>query len=310
MKNLTTFNDTHNCPVCASTQREIIFNTIDRHYNIKGIWNIGKCTNCSLVQLTPMLKASELIKLYPEDNYYAYDTNKHKQQLKINIKRIFLHTLIVKDPFFKQPGSILDYGCGTGWSLLSFKNKGWKCTGIEPSRIASKIGREELGLDIFEGTFHTIKLPEAKFDYIRANHSLEHDPDIDATIAEFYSHLNIDGKILIGVPNIDSIPFKLFGKYWWYLGAPVHTYNFTPTLLTKLLNKHNFEVVSIRYCGNYAGILGSIQMYLNRNKDEQNPLKGFFMNFPPIILLSQWLANCFNVFKMGDAMEIVAQKKH
>ena len=310
MKNLTTFNDKHNCPVCGSTQRDIIFNTIDRHYNIEGIWDIGKCSNCGLVQLAPMLKASELIKLYPEDNYYAYDTNKHKQRIKRIVKEFFLHTLIVKDPVFKAPGSILDYGCGTGWSLLSFKNKGWKCSGIEPSKIASKIGREELGLDVFEGTFHTLKLPELKFDYIRANHSLEHDPDIDATIGEFYRHLNNDGKILIGVPNIDSIPFKLFGKYWWYLGAPVHTYNFTPTLLTKLLTKHNFEIISVRYCGNYAGILGSIQMYFNRNKDVQNPLKGFFMNFPPLIIISQWLANCFNIFKLGDAMEIVAQKKH
>ena len=58
--------------------------------NIEGIWDIRKCSNCGLVQLAPMLKASELIKLYPEDNYYAYDTNKHKQRLKRIVKEFFL----------------------------------------------------------------------------------------------------------------------------------------------------------------------------------------------------------------------------
>jgi SAM-dependent methyltransferase len=309
MNDQKTFIDKHNCPVCGSNERNIILNTIDRHYNIKGSWNIGMCNTCGLVQLTPMLSATELIKLYPEDNYYAYDINKHKQFFKKLIKTIFLNTLIVRDPKFTNPGKVLDYGCGTGWSLIDFKNKNWICKGIEPSKIASKIGREQLGLEIVEGTIHTINLGDEKFTYIRANHSLEHDPDINETIAMFSKYLENDGKLLIGVPNIKSIPYQLFGRYWWYLGAPVHTYNFTTDLLSKLLNKHGFQIDSVRYCGNYAGILGSIQMYLNRGKKNQNPLKGFLMNFPPFIIIAQLFAVIFNLMKKGDAIEIIATKK-
>lgn len=303
--------DPHPCPICKSNERELFIETIDRHYNIKGNWKIGKCCNCDLVQLVPMLSAQDLIKLYPEEEYYAYDISKHKQLLKKFLKKIFVPTLLVKDPKFDKPGNILDYGCGTGWALLNFKNKGWDCTGIEPSRIASMIGREQLHLEIFEGTFHTIddNLINKKFDYIRANHSLEHDPDIDKTIHKFFDHLSSSGKILIGVPNINSFPFKLFKKYWWYLGAPVHTYNFSTKHLESLLNKNGFDVLKVRYCGNYTGILGSIQMYFNRNKPNQNPLNGFIFNFPLFIIVAQLFAFIFNLFQLGDAIEVTAQKK-
>ena len=308
MKDQKLFIDKHECPVCGSNERIVFLTTIDRHYNIEGTWDIGKCKTCGLVQLTPMLSALDLIKLYPEDNYYAYDINKHKQFFKRLIKKLFLSTLIVRDPKFDIAGKVLDYGCGTGWSLLEFKNNGWDCKGIEPSKIASKIGREQLGLNIIEGTIHTIDLANEKFSYIRANHSLEHDPDINETISKFNEHLEVNGKLLIGVPNINSLPYRLFGKYWWYLGAPVHTYNFTTDLLVKLLNKHGFKIESIRYCGNYAGILGSIQMYFNRNKKSQDPLKGFLMNFPPFIIIAQLFAGIINILGKGDAIEIVATK--
>lgn len=298
----------HECPICNDIERKLLYCTRDRHYGIEGQWNITECINCKLVQISPMLTCDELVKLYPK-TFYAYDSNRHNQYYKEMLKKFFFSTLIVKNPVFITPGKVLDYGCGTGWSLLKLRNEGWNCVGIEPNENASEIGRSKMRLDIKNGTIHTVpSFEKDSFDYIRANHSLEHDPDVFLTICEFERIIKPDGKLLIGVPNINSIPARIFGKYWWYLGAPVHTYNFSTETITKLCNRCKFEVKSVRYTGNYTGILGSLQIFLNR-KNKRKSMEGFVFNFPPFLLLFQFLAVILNWCHAGDAIEIIAEPR-
>jgi SAM-dependent methyltransferase len=308
-KNKGVITEKHECPVCKGLQREILYVTRDRHYRIAGEWNVTKCTNCGLVQLAPMLTSEELLDLYPK-TFYAYDQTRHNKNKKETLKKIFFPTLLVKDPHFETPGKILDYGCGTGWSLVKFRDAGWDCVGIEPSENAAETGRQQLGLDIKHGTIHTLSRFDANsFDYIRANHTLEHDPDVLDTIKEMRKIIKPNGRLLIGVPNIKSVPGDFFGKYWWYLGAPVHTYNFSLNHIKKVLEQNEFEIVSVRFCGNFTGILGSIQIYLNRNKPQLSSQDGFTFNFPVFMVLAQCLAAVFNIFKSGDAIEIVAKPR-
>lgn len=306
-KKVKTICSLHKCPICDSKERTLIYETRDRHYGIKGLWNISKCSKCGLVQLDPMLNSEQLINLYPK-TFYAYDQNRHIKKNREIIKKILFPTLLVKDPQFKIPGAVLDYGCGTGWSLLKFRDAGWKCVGIDPSEDATKIGTEQLSLDIKHGTIHTISpIKDNTFDYIRANHSLEHDPDVSETLRKMRKIIKEDGKLLIGVPNINSAPARFFRKYWWYLGAPVHTYSFSPDDLKKILRKNNFEIISIRYCGNFTGILGSIQIYLNRNDPKLLSQDGFVFKFPVFMVIAQFTALICNFFKSGDAIEVIAK---
>ena len=223
----------HPCPVCDDTRRETIFRTRDRHFKIPGEWTVARCTGCGLVQIDPMLGTEELMPLYPDDFYAFQDLAPAERGLKAKLRRRLFPSLYVGDPPIAKPGRVLDSGCGTGWGLLQFRERGWECIGVEPSGAAARFGREHYHLDIKAGTVNSEKFPDGHFNYIRANHSLEHDPDAGATIGEFRRILQKDGKLLIGVPNIDSLPARVFGRYWWYLGTPVHTYNFTPRHLTR-----------------------------------------------------------------------------
>jgi len=300
-------NDNNPCPICAENGREIVFVTRDRHYKIKGSWNVGRCVKCGLIQLTPMLRAEELMELYPK-TFYAFSDKRHSSSKKELIKRFFFPTLLVKDAKFSKVGKVLDYGCGTGWALLDFKKKGWECVGIEPSNEAATIGREQLDLNVITGTIHSIApLTENSFDYIRTNHALEHDPDIDKTLSKLKILMKPNGKLLIGVPNINSLPARIFKIYWWYIGAPVHTYNYTIEHLDLLLKKNGFQIINVRYCGNFTGTLGSLQIYLNRNNDDKTSLDGWLINFPPFMILGQLIAGLFNLLKKGDAIEVTAK---
>jgi SAM-dependent methyltransferase len=297
----------HHCPVCGGTKRERLHVTRDRHYRIPGEWNVARCADCGMVQLDPMPSTEELMALYPTD-FYAYSDLSAKQNGWLGaLKRAAFPSLHVNDPAFKQPGKVLDSGCGTGWSLLKFKEAGWSCVGVEPSPTAAHFGRERYGLDIRSGTVHSIQFPAASFDYIRSNHSLEHDPQAEATVAEFRRLIRDDGRLLIGVPNIDSWPARWFGKYWWYLGAPVHTYNFSTTHLKRLLAKQGFEVDTVRYAGNFGGLIGSLQIYLNRNDPSRVSTDGWLVNAVPLKVLGQLMSAVLNLLRQGDSIEVVAR---
>jgi SAM-dependent methyltransferase len=299
-------NSLHSCPICDGKERGLVYRTRDRHYGISGEWTVARCSDCGMVQLEPMPSMKDLLNFYPS-NFYAFgDLSKKNNGVLAAIKRLLFPSIYVKDPHFLQAGRVLDSGCGTGWALIKFKNAGWECVGLEPSSLAAKFGREKYHLDIREGTVNSERFPSDSFDYVRSNHSLEHDPNANETIAEFRRIIKADGKLLIGVPNIDSLPAKLFGRYWWYLGAPVHTYNFSTKHLTRLLNKHNFDVISIRHTCNYGGLLGSIQIFLNRNQPEKLSTDGFFINSKLMQILAQVLSIGINFFKQGDAIEVIA----
>jgi SAM-dependent methyltransferase len=298
----------YSCAVCGSNNLKLLYVTRDFHYGISGSWKISKCTLCELVQLNPMLSSKDLINLYPP-NFYAYDINRHANSFKFLLKKVFFGTLIVKDPLFDEPGKILDYGCGVGWALNAFKIKGWTCFGYEPNEKAANSGSKNFNLKIFTGSSYKVlsKFKTNSIDYIRANHSLEHDPDVNLTLKQFKRLIKKRGKLLIGVPNYSGLTARIFGKYWWYIGAPVHTYNFSKDNLIHILNKHNFEIESIRYAGNYTGVCGSLQIYFNRKNHRKLSNEGFIINNPFLMLTGQMLAMITNFFKCGDAIEIVAK---
>lgn len=297
------------CPVCDDLRREQIYRTRDRHYKIPGEWNVARCVTCGLVQIAPMLTAEELLPLYPSDFYAFQDQRKNEKSVNSRLKRILFPSLYVKDPRFPAPGCVLDSGCGTGWSLLKFRSLGWNCVGVEPNEVAAQFGRECYGLDIKHGTVHTQVFPDESFDYIRSNHSLEHDPEPGATLQEFRRILKKNGRILVGVPNIDSAPARWFGKYWWYLGAPVHTYNFSRRHLTKLAQRYGFVVESVRYTGNYGGVIGSLQIYLNRNDVKLVSTDGWLINSMSCRVIGQAVSAFLNAIQHGDAIELILKRQ-
>ena len=214
------------CPICSGNDLREIYDTRDRHYGIPGIYRIVKCSSCSLVFLNPMSSDAELASLYPKD-YYAYQNNFKQRRWKQLIQKLVLYRLGTRDPQFSAPGRMLDLGCGSGWYLSTMRDKGWETFGVEINHAAASVGREQAGLNIFSGTIEKAQFPSQYFDYVRSNHSFEHISRPRETLYEIHRVLRTTGKLLIGVPNVDGLNAKIFGKFWWYLGAPVHPFNYS-----------------------------------------------------------------------------------
>jgi SAM-dependent methyltransferase len=295
------------CPGCEATSPRQLCITRDRHYGIKGDYKVVQCATCELVFLNPMYEDSELAPLYPLD-YYAYEGRFHQSNgIKQLLKKLLGYAAGTKDPKFEQPGKVLDVGCGSGWFLARMREQGWEPYGVEISEIAARVGREQAGLQISQGTLLDANFPAAFFDFVRLNHSFEHMSRPNETLREIFRILKPRGRVFVGVPNHASFNARIFGRYWWYLGVPVHPFGYSVGNLTALITRSGLHVETVTYNSDFSGILGSMQIWLNRNNSKRST-EGFVFNSLPLRILCHWIAKIFDGCKRGDAIEIVASK--
>jgi SAM-dependent methyltransferase len=301
------------CPVCGSIKIKFKLNTFDRHYmQYHNSYDVYRCSDCGLLFLNPMISEEQLHNLYPKDEYYAYNKI---SPFKLETQRGIISkikALIIdnstQDPHFDdvEQRSVLDVGCGNGEKLGYFKQVGWrKVQGVEIDKHACEIGKTN-GIDIFHGTLIEAGFPENSFDYIRSNHSFEHIINNYAVLGEMYRVCKPGGRIFIGVPNTASINFKVFKKYWYFLGIPFHPFGYSPKSLKLLLQNTGFEIDKIRFNGSALGILGSLQILLNTTRGVKHS-KGVFINKVFEIPVYQ-LARLLNFARLGDCIEVVATK--
>ncbi len=184
--------------------------------------------------------------------------------------------------------------------------KGWKVCGVEPSAFGSGQG-QSAGLDIFHGTLLAAKFQSNSFDYIRSNHSFEHMPNPVEVLNEIFRILKPQGKLFIGIPNMGSLPYRIFGRYWWYLGAPLHTYTYNVSNISMLLRRSGFSIDKVYFHSNYASLLGSLQIYLNR-KNRRNSSEGKLIRNPLLMLISNIAMWVVDRIGQGDAIEVIATK--
>lgn len=74
------------------------------------------------------------------------------------------------------PFALLDFGCGPGRDLKTFKALGHRVTGLEGSGQLAALARKNSGCDVLEQNFLELELPQSHFDGVFANAVLFHAP--------------------------------------------------------------------------------------------------------------------------------------
>jgi SAM-dependent methyltransferase len=298
------------CPLCGASEFRELYVAQDAHYGISGAYPVVRCTHCSVVFLSPMYSDEELQRIYESlqtGNYFAYQNHFQPKRWKELLKKLLGYSTGTKDPKFDSPGVVLDLGCGTGWFLKVMRDRGWQAYGVEINESAASLGRQVKGLEISCGSLQQAKFPSSFFDYVRSNHSFEHITCPKETLDEVYRVLKPRGKLFLGVPNVDSLNSRLFKQYWWHLAAPVHPFSYSVETLSCLLAKHSFQVEKITFNSDYFGMVGSFQMWLNRDNGKKS-MEGFVVNSMGLRLIGQWITNLVDLAGYGDMLEITAVK--
>lgn len=289
------------CPVCGSHKTDEWGHVRDGHYGNPGTWRIAACSSCDARFLDPMPDEQELGAFYP-DNYYSFDEAGQRPQ---SAWRRRLLPLATKEPTLAA-GRFLDVGCGAGWMLDEYRAKGWEVTGVEYSATAGANAAQR-GLDVRVGSLHEAAFADASFDYVRLNHSFEHMADPSAVMDEIRRVLRPGGTLFIGVPDAKGLMARAGGRYWYYVGAPVHTITYNRTNLADLITRHGFALESVRANSNHGGTLGTLQMWLNR-KNGRSIEQGRIFKQKPLMLVGLWASKLLDVVRLGDCVEVIARR--
>lgn len=298
------------CPSCFGAISRQITATRDSHYGISGEWNWDACSACGLWFLNPAPTEAFLYgEGYDDESYYAFRPFQTEVSAVRRLLWLFLRydPKATGDPSFSRPGRMLDIGCGSGEFLYRWRQKGWEVYGIEPSKAAALMGRERYSIDIEDDWSAAEKYPDGFFDYIRMNHSFEHMLLPDEALAFVRRKLRQDGKLFIGVPNVASLPRRLFGRHWWNLGAPLHLYGWSMKALYPIMARNNLKVERWRTNSNFSGLLGSLQIKANaRHGIHQDT--GSLLSNPVLKIIANTAAKIIDLTRSGDCLEVIVTK--
>jgi SAM-dependent methyltransferase len=79
----------------------------------------------------------------------------------------------------RNPGKILDLGCGPGRDLLAFQQEGHTVVGLDATPAFVAMAQQTVGCEVWQQSFLSLDLPPATFDGIFANASLIHVPQAE-----------------------------------------------------------------------------------------------------------------------------------
>lgn len=150
---------------------------------------------------------------------------------------------------------ILDVGCGAGnFGKKLIKGSGVEVWGIEKNEEIAKVAETNLTQVIVGDVANAIpNLPEANFDYICFNDSLEHFENPEYVLKCIGKKLTENGKIMCSVPNIRYFRVMwslLFKKEFDYTDAGIldrtHLRLFTINSIEKLFLHCGYRIDFIR----------------------------------------------------------------
>ncbi len=137
--------------------------------------------------------------------------------------------------------SVLDAGCGEGRSSRHLARRGAKVTGVDFKDLSTYSGFDNIQFHC--GLFYEQDLGRDRFDLVTMWHFLEHDYDPLRSLEMARQTLKPEGRILIEVPRLDSLTYRLFGDRWPGLQAPQHTVLYNREMLIRFVEQAHLEVV-------------------------------------------------------------------
>jgi 2-polyprenyl-3-methyl-5-hydroxy-6-metoxy-1,4-benzoquinol methylase len=248
------------CPVCGSSNLRDKLQVQDKSVS-QEMFTIVQCQDCEFQFTNPRPDAAHIGKYYESDAYVSHNSGAQGLINRVyNVARFFTvrrKVALITKLNGGRAGRLLDYGCGTGHFLAGAKKAGWQVTGLEPNARARQDAAARVGQLIQEPTVLT-KLAPSSFDTITLWHVLEHVHALHETLDELIAALKPGGKLLIAVPNVESLDAQHYRQDWAAYDVPRHLYHFSASTMRRLLTRHGLatqQVMSLPLDAYYISML-------------------------------------------------------
>ncbi|MFP5491604.1 MAG: class I SAM-dependent methyltransferase [Bacteriovoracia bacterium] len=257
--------ETVNCLSCDSSSYEFYLRAKDLISHTGEAFTVVKCKVCGLKWTNPRVKAEHIGQFYPE-SYGPYAIGKARITFGDVSRRISSHIIVSgfhvpKDNYHGK--KILEIGCSSGAFLKKLQDLGAETQGIEFSEFAAHQAQEK-GLKVHVGTLDDFRSADT-FDYVFGWMVLEHLYDPKKDLSSIRKRLKPKGIFAFSVPNINSLDFFLFRKYWYALQVPTHITHFDKKSIKKMLQDQGFRVILLVDHVSATNYIFSLKNYLNEN---------------------------------------------
>jgi SAM-dependent methyltransferase len=227
------------CPACGSPGIEALaLHVLRRAIDGRRVGFVSGCVACGLVFANPLPTDEELAATYSPEGLWG-GLRQDEPPVEVPAQRrkrgrwapLFDAIRDELDVTAPPPGRrVLDFGCGRGALLDTFRSWGWETFGIEPAVDAA-----------FPRHARLVDIPSTpSFDFVIAHHVLEHVPDPLSLLRRFAAAARENGYLLIGVPRLDTLPTH---RDYGYVINRVHITAYTSTCLQGLLARAGWKLV-------------------------------------------------------------------
>lgn len=164
------------------------------------------------------------------------------------------------------PGAaVVEIGSGDGWLIRRLAEQDCTVIGIEPYAAQG-----DLGPTILDTPVESLGALEGGADVVVLWHVLEHLDDPELGLRRAVETLGRDGRVVVSVPNLDSLQARIGGRRWFHLDVPRHAVHFTRRGLVRLIERCGLSVTRVGNVVLDQNLLGATQTLLNRLTREQN----------------------------------------
>jgi len=239
------------CPLCDSTEHELVMLARDRLFARAGTYPLVQCVHCGMRYLSPRPTFEALAEHYPE-SYFIYQRVEDLPAFTRSMARTY-SSLRWRDSLNRLEKALgplsadtkmVDVGCGLNDYLATLQRlRGVQGIGVDFKAEVAAYVRDTLNMPCRTGTLVDAAFPDAEFDLVSMNEYLEHEPNPRQTLIEARRITRPGGHVLIEVPYIEGWPAKLFGSRWSQIDAPRHLMHFTRATLGEMLRRSGYELV-------------------------------------------------------------------
>ena len=244
------------CPVCAGGRGQ-------ERFRVEGVASpVVACEGCGVARFEPQLEPGAVAAFYPEA-YYGEEGRKFAAPLERLLRVVAARHLRFLARDLPTGARVLDVGCGRGVLLTALADRGLEVHGFDISdhavRGADARARIRVADDLLAADY-----PEAGFERVILWHVFEHLARPRETLAEVHRILAPGGRLVIAVPNLDSLQARCFGAAWFHLDLPRHLHHFPRAGLVRLLADTGFAVESEHHFSLRQNPYGWLQSFQNR----------------------------------------------
>lgn len=235
------------CPLCSGHEAKPFIEAEDDLGGRRGRFQFQRCAACGLVYQTPRLRFEHIGRYYDEEYIahrkktdwgvftplYDWAMGKHDRDKLALVQRYRR---------LDANSRVLDIGCGAGTFLARVvKETGAQVHGVDFKDLSELPWMADVAFH--HGTLAEQDFGDTRFDLITMWHFLEHDYAPLDTLAQARRLLAPGGQLVIEVPRLDSLSFRLFQERWPGLQAPQHTLLFDSKTFPAMLEKAGLKVL-------------------------------------------------------------------